>query len=278
MPIVHVPFNKETAAAAMSLIDWEPGPTLLNRQCVMIGAYGDKGSGKTTFAFSAARPGINIAYLHDSENLYGRIQVASKICNVMQHDFGGLYFGTTDQVKVQAKAREEKFIEFYTNAYAFADVIILDTETGYRELLNYATFGSFKSEGLQFEYNAVNLRWKKILSIWVEQMNLYNRTTLIILAKTSDVYEPTGLTKDGKPGKYQKTGKTQYKGHSSTADRCEVRVRTHRLNDSTWQSKIIHPWYNASTTGDVLVNQASNFGQVMRGQTGNDGWITGEWG
>ncbi len=277
MPIKHVPFDPVTAAAAMSQIAWEPGPTLLNRRCTLMNVYGDKGSGKTTFAFSSARPGMRIAYLHDSENTYGRIEVASKKCQVVQHDFGGLFFGTTEQVKTQAKKREEELFEFYLNAYKFADLIILDTETGYRELLNYATFGSYKTDGLQWEYNAVNLRWKKVLSKWVEEMKKFNRTTLIILAKTQDVYEPTSVGKDGKPGKYQKTGRTAYKGHATTADRCEVRIRTRRVNDSTWQSQIIHPWYDNSTTGDVLINQSSNFGMVMHGQTGDSGWITGGW-
>jgi len=249
---------------------WQSAPTIFNRRAVFLEAFGDTGSGRTTFALTAPGP---IAVIHCIEKIDGIIEpFAYKIGpngdgTSGVHNFGGLFVGSPKEVCAAATLAWNNLEKAVIDAFTWARTIIIDTHTDAWELIRLSYFGALKpSEGrTENNYGPVNAQWLTLF----RRYKMQSKCNMIVIGKTKDEYKVPPGGKAGGMG--QRTGNTIVAGQKDIGSMAEVRIRTERdIDGGTFKSKIIKGWMNAPVEGVELENEISNFGQLMGLVTGTD--------
>lgn len=283
------------ASAANPSSLWEDAPTEIERRSVILEVYGDSGTGRSTFAFSAPPP---IAYLFAAEKTEGIVQRAQMRArqmgsNVRVHNFGAVFTGQdNDAIALQAKPVLDALLAAFYDSLNWARTIILDTHTEAWELFRIGHFGSFKPEGgrVDSNYGPVNALWRSMF----KAARLKETCNFIVIGQTKDEWvtkskNPTagaegGIAKvafssqrkgkGGSDGIGERTGRTVRAGQKEIVPLCDVIVRTNKLFEdtggSTFSSRIEKGWYNAEYEGMEFPAEKSNFSNVMAVLTESD--------
>jgi len=241
--------DEEVVDRAATRVAWEDASTEMTRRASVVHIYGDTDTGKSTLAVSAAGP---IAYIHGLEKVDGVIQKARAEKDIRVVRFNPSPRAISIDRRSELAEVECKLMESaISDAYDWARTIILDTHTAGWEVVQLARLGTLTREGLSREdsrrgqliYSEINARWKAIFAEFRERAETDNRTSLIVIGRTTAEYKKV-------PGadRREATGKTVWAGQKETVANCDVSIRTHR-KDADFSAVIEKPWMNNDVRG-----------------------------
>lgn len=245
---------------------WEDVPDDDNRRCVLMEAYGDTDTGRSTFALTAPGP---IAYIHTYEKVGGLFQPIKKAGKeVRPCKVGGVMRGSTEEVMALASAAAARLEHAIADAYSWARSIILDTHTEMWQIIQLARLGSLSRDERkekdiqkgQLVYAEINARWKSIMKHHRVQADLTNYTNLIIIGQTTEEYKKVPNSHSNAK---QATGRTIAAGMKETGYLCDVRLRLKRSRESEFSAVIEKPWNAGHLRGFEVEGEQLNFADIM---------------
>jgi len=247
---------------------WEDAPVELTRRSVILDIYGDTGTGRTSLALTAPGP---IAYFHCDEKVEGVIQPRAREKTIRVHNFGGEFWGDSDDISRQAYEKWAQFKAAWYDAFTWARTIVLDTHTEAWELVRYAYFGALKPvEGrLELNWGPPNADWQSVIKF----ARSHENTNVVLIGQTSDEYKKTANSRMG-----EKTGKTVEAGQKKLVGRTsfwlDVKVRTFASLKGEFLCKVEKPWWNGDMMGAEFEGELMQFPLIMGmiSQTDPDEW------
>lgn len=240
---------------------WEQATAEITQRNVLMEAYGDTGSGRSTFALTAPGP---IAYIHASEKLEGITQVAvARGTDVRLVDFGGVFAGSEDQIAALAQEKWQLLKDAWYDALfgGWARTVVLDTHTEAWELIRLAYFGALKPTGgrVDSNYGPVNADWRSLFKAARQQ----DKVNAIVIGQTKDEYKKSKTGKSDGMG--ERTGDTIRAGQKEVPYLCDAVVRTDKnvMSGEGFWGTIEKGWFNAGVEGVALHNDMLTFPGVM---------------
>jgi len=264
--VAKVTKTSKKRTAQRSTVTWETAPPTVERRTIIAEAYGDTGTGRTTWALTAPPP---IALIHAGEKIDGVVQQSSTPTSDIQiYDFGDVFKGDEEEVATAAKQKWHLLNDAVDDALTWARTVVIDTHSDAWQLLQLANFGTLnpQSKRGQFAYVTVNSVWRS----FIKQFRQQELTNLVLVGQTSAEYK-----KSRNATRAEATGRTIRYGQKGTLTMCDVSVRTHReLMTHTFTTVIEKGWYNALLEGLELEGDMSTFATTMSliTETDEDEW------